>query len=484
MPGLDPLDVAVPTLINDLTAAGGRRVLVLDDYHLVSDRRIHEAVEFLLTYLPRGLRIVVAARFDPPLPIARLRARGQLVEIRQDDLAFTPPEAAGLVTDVADDALDQAHISGLVDRTEGWVAGLHLAALTLRGTPDPAERAEAIRGDDRHVMDYLGQEVLAALPEDQQLFVLRSSVLDRLSGALCDAALERTGSGDLLVALEQAGLFLVALDAQREWYRYHRLFRDAMRRELVHTDADDPRAILERAAGWWQAHGDVEAAVRHLLAAGRQRRAAELLADPGLAIAMASAAAFSGAIVLLAMSAFGGVDTPYGRLSVAICFDADFPWLRPPGRTRRRRHPDRAVQRHRTDRGRRPRRHGGRACDRERRVDPATDPSGHVTGDRSAGSHPRVGRLLRRRRPDDAGDHPDRGPAHAVRAPGRHRAVGVGGRGGRRWTRPRTVSPTPAAAAADGPWVTGSPCAHTATVAQVATVAGKIVGIRPDDDAS
>ncbi|HSJ44638.1 MAG TPA: LuxR C-terminal-related transcriptional regulator [Euzebyales bacterium] len=325
VPGLDPLDVAVPTLINDLTAAGGHRVLVLDDYHLVTDRRIHEAVEFFLTYLPSGLRVVIAARFDPQLPIARLRARGQLVEIRQVDLAFTPPEAAGLVTDVAEDALDPPHISGLVERTEGWAAGLHLAALTLRGTADPAGRAEVIRGDDRHVMDYLGHEVLAALPDDQRRFVLRSSVLDRLCGALCDVALERDGSGRVLAALERAGLFLVALDEQREWYRYHRLFRDAMRRELTRTEADDERAILERAAGWWQDHGDVEAAVRHLLAAGRQGRAAELLAasddeflnsgeagtylqladelddalvhgDPRLAIAMAAAAGFSGRI--------------------------------------------------------------------------------------------------------------------------------------------------------------------------------------------
>ncbi len=325
VPGLDPLDVAVPTLINELTAAGGRRVLVLDDYHLVTDRRIHEAVEFLLAYLPSGLRVVIATRVDPPLPMARLRARGQLVEVRQADLAFTPHEAAGLVTEVTEDVLDPTNISGLVDRTEGWAAGLHLAALSLRGTPDPARRAEAIRGDDRHVMDYLGQEVLAALPDDQRRFVLRSSVLDRLCGALCDTALERDGSGALLAALEQAGLFLVPLDEQREWYRYHRLFRDAMRRELTRSDAADPGAILERAAGWWLARGEVEAAVRHLLAAGRQGRAAELLAasddefldggaagtylqladelddafvraDPGLAIAMASAAGFSGRI--------------------------------------------------------------------------------------------------------------------------------------------------------------------------------------------
>jgi LuxR family maltose regulon positive regulatory protein len=323
VPGLDPVDNAVPSLINDLAATDAERVLVLDDYHLITDRGIHEAVEYLLQYLPSSVRVVIAARFDPPLPLARLRARGQLTEIRQADLAFAAEEATGLVTDVAAVALDDGHIAGLVERTEGWAAGLHLAALTLRGASEPGRRAEAIRGDDRHVMDYLGSEVLARLPEDHRRFLVRSSVLDRLSGPLCDTALGRTGSGDLLEALLQAGLFLVPLDERREWYRYHRLFRDALRRELDRTAPDDGPVVLERAARWLRANGDVEAAVRHLLAAGRQREAADLLiafddvfldsgasatylqladglddalirAEPRLAIQMAAAAGFSG----------------------------------------------------------------------------------------------------------------------------------------------------------------------------------------------
>jgi len=323
VPGLAPLDVAVPGLINDLAASDAPRVLVLDDYHLVSDRGIHEALEFLLTYLPPCLRVVIAARFDPPLPLARLRARGQLTEIRQDDLAFAATEAGELVTDVAAVALGGEQIAGLVTRTEGWAAGLHLAALSLRGVPDPARRVDEIAGDDRHVVDYLGAEVLSRLPEDHRRFLVRTSVLDRMSGALCDAALDRSGSGDLLDALEQAGLFLVLLDERREWYRYHRLFRDALRRELRRTAPDDGPVVLARAAAWWREHGDVEAAVEHLIAAGRQREAADLLlaaddhfldsgaaatflrladnlgdalvrGDPRLAIAMASAAGFGG----------------------------------------------------------------------------------------------------------------------------------------------------------------------------------------------
>jgi LuxR family maltose regulon positive regulatory protein len=323
VPGLEPLDIAVPSLINDLAGRHAQRTLVLDDYHLITERRIHEAMEFLLTYLPSSVRVVIAARFDPPLPLARLRARGQLTEIRQDDLAFAAAEATGLVTDVAAVAFGDDQVAGLVERTEGWAAGLHLAALTLRGAPEPGRRAEEIRGDDRHVVDYLSSEVLARLPEDHRRFLVHSSVLDRLSGTLCDAALDRSGSGDLLDALEQAGLFLVPLDERREWYRYHRLFRDVLRRELHRTAPDEGPVILGRAAQWWRAHGDVESAVRYLIAADRQREAADLLvasddefldsgaaatylgladsldgalvrADPRLAVALASAAGFSG----------------------------------------------------------------------------------------------------------------------------------------------------------------------------------------------
>lgn len=323
VPGLDPLEVAVPTLVNDLTAMREPLALVLDDAHLITDRRIHESVEFLLTYLPATLRVVVAARFDPPLPLARLRARGQLTEVRAADLGFAPPEAAELVHDVGQVELDDEQAAGLVRRTEGWAAGLHLAALALRGAPDPAGRAAAIRGDDRHVIDYLGAEVLARLPEGHRRFLARSSVLDRMSGPLCDAALQREDSAELLDALERAGLFLVPLDERHEWYRYHRLFRDALRRELDRLAPDDVAPTLRRAAAWWQAHGDVEAAVRHLIAAGDQQEAARLLvatddafldsgaaatflrladeldaalvrSEPHLAIAMASAAGFSG----------------------------------------------------------------------------------------------------------------------------------------------------------------------------------------------
>jgi LuxR family maltose regulon positive regulatory protein len=325
VPGLEALDIAVPSLLNDIAAEDVPRVLVLDDYHLIVDRRIHEAMEYLLTYLPSCMRVVIAARFDPPLPLARLRARGQLAEVRQADLAFGPAEASDLVIDVAALALGGDNVAGLVERTEGWAAGLHLAALTLRGAAEPGRRTEAIRGDDRHIVDYLSAEVLAHLPDDHRTFLVRSAVLDRMSGALCDAALGRSGSGELLDALGRAGLFLVALDEQREWYRYHRLFRDVLRRELRRSAPGNEPVILERAAQWWREHGDVEAAIRDLIAAGRQHEAAALLAasddeflesgttatylqladqlddaqiraNPRLAIAMAYAAGFGGQV--------------------------------------------------------------------------------------------------------------------------------------------------------------------------------------------
>jgi LuxR family transcriptional regulator, maltose regulon positive regulatory protein len=277
VPGIDPLDVALPTLLNDLAASGARHVLILDDYHVLTDVRIHEAVEFLLTYPPPSLHLVIAARFDPPLPLARMRARGQLSEIRATDLRFTSAEAAGLVWAVGQVEVGTQALDALVDRTEGWAVGLKLAALTLRGAHDPAARAAEVRGDDRHILDFLASEVLDRLPADRRDFLVRTAVLDRLCGSLCDAVLGREGSAAVLAALERADLFVVPLDLHRQWYRYHRLFRDVLRRELDATAPDAVPDLLRRAADWYLAAGQVEEAVRHLTAAGDRRAAGRLL---------------------------------------------------------------------------------------------------------------------------------------------------------------------------------------------------------------
>jgi LuxR family maltose regulon positive regulatory protein len=323
VPGIDPIDVALPALLNDLAGSNARHTLILDDYHLLTDVRIHEAVEYLLSYLPPSLRLVIAARFDPPLPLARMRARGEMTEIRAADLRFSAAEAAGLVSAVGQVEVGSDAVDALVDRTEGWAVGLKLAALTMRGSPDPTARPTAVRGDDRHIIDFLSSEVLDRLPAERREFLVRTAVLDRLCGSLCDAVLDRTGSAATLEALERADLFVVPLDAHREWYRYHRLFRDVLHRELGATEPHAVPELLRRAAEWFLAAGQVDEAVRLLTAAGDRPKAAQVLLsaedtfleqgaaatylrlgdqlgevlvreDPRLAVSMAGAAAQSG----------------------------------------------------------------------------------------------------------------------------------------------------------------------------------------------
>ncbi len=277
-PGVDPVDVSLPMLLNALAATSRRHALVLDDYHVLTDNRLHGGVELLLAYAPSSLRVVIAGRFDPPLPLARMRASGLLTEVRAADLRFTEDEAASLVTRVADVTLPDTTTRDMVDRTEGWAAGLQLAALSLREAADPVQRAEVIRGDDRHLLDYFSAEVLARAGEQQRQLLVRCSVLERLCGPLCDAVLDRADSTLVLAELERRNLFVTALDDAREWYHCHRLFRDVLRRELDISQPDQVRAITVRAADWFLGQGDVEEAVRHRLRAGDSEGAASLLA--------------------------------------------------------------------------------------------------------------------------------------------------------------------------------------------------------------
>ncbi|MEV6489103.1 AAA family ATPase, partial [Actinoplanes sp. NPDC051633] len=284
VPAVDPLEAALPTLLNDLATRPGQLTVVVDDLHVIRDRRIHEGLEFLLAYLPPGVRLVLAGRSDPPLPLARLRARGDLTEIRAADLRFTAGEASPLVAavsrrDTQRNELPDDVVQEVVTRTEGWAAGLKLVALTLRGTPARTPDVAVPADDDRHVVDYLTAEVIDRLTPGERDFLLGTSVLDRLSGPLCDFTLERRDSVRTLAELERADLFLVALDARRTWYRYHRLFREALRRELRGTRPSEEPALLLRAAAWHRSAGDREGAFRCLVAAGDPVAAAELLAD-------------------------------------------------------------------------------------------------------------------------------------------------------------------------------------------------------------
>ena len=224
----------VTALINELAAQPGRDevLLVLDDYHLVDAGPVHESVAFLLENLPPGLLLVVSGRADPPLPLARLRARGQLAELRAAELRFTTEEAAALLGAAAGPVLPDAAVVALTARTEGWAAGLQLAALSLRGRTDPAGFVAAFSGSHRFVLDYLADEVLDGQPGPVRAFLLETSVLERLSGELCDSVTDRAGSQAMLEEVERAGLFLVPLDEVRGWWRYHHLFADLLRARL------------------------------------------------------------------------------------------------------------------------------------------------------------------------------------------------------------------------------------------------------------
>ncbi len=273
-PGLQPVDVALPELLNELQTSSERHVLVLDDYHVLSDPDLQQGVEFLLAYLPPALHLVLATRADPPLPLPRLRARGELTEIRMSELGFSPSEAGALITSVADVALDAPTARLLQERTEGWAAGLQLTALTLQGRSEPAAAVAQIRGDDRHILDFFSSEVLNRLTPDQRDLLVSASVLERLSGPLCDAALDRSGTAAVLADLDRANLFVVPLDQHRVWYRCHRLFRDALR---VQLDRETAASILSRAADWFVAHGLVEEAISLQIEAGDTRGAMELM---------------------------------------------------------------------------------------------------------------------------------------------------------------------------------------------------------------
>ena len=231
-PGADSTDAVLPMLVNELEVLPAPVTLVLDDYHLISNQDILRSVAFMVEHLPPALCLALAIRADPELPLARLRARGEIFEIRADDLRFTEAETAALLNGTLGLALGPADIRALQQRTEGWAAGLYLAGLSLRGRPEPSAFIQAFAGDDRQIVDYLLAEVLDGLPAEIRSFLLRTSVLDRLSGPLCDAVTGGSGSQRILEEMERANLFLVRLDTRRRWYRYHQLFGELLRHEL------------------------------------------------------------------------------------------------------------------------------------------------------------------------------------------------------------------------------------------------------------
>ena len=272
-----PIYRLLTTLLNDLGALSADVVLVLDDYHVIESREVHEAMAFLLDHAPPRLRLVISSRADPAVPLARLRARGELVEVRVTDLRFTSEEAASYFNVAMGLDLTTAEVSTLGERTEGWIAALQLAALSIHGRDDVPGFIESFTGDDRYIVDYLVEEVLQRQPAHINTFLLQTSILDRLTGALCDAVTGQGGGKATLEALDRANLFLVPLDDQRRWYRYQHLFADVLRARLRDQQPDPVRALHQRASGWHEEHGERAEAIRHALVAADFEWAAELL---------------------------------------------------------------------------------------------------------------------------------------------------------------------------------------------------------------
>ncbi len=271
----------VSALINELAGPSDDRelLLVLDDYHMIGSQEVHASIDFLLDHRPDTLQLIVASRSDPPLALARLRARGQLAEVRAAELRFTAGEAAALlrqVADVPEPALPDAAAAALTARTEGWAAGLQLAALSLRGQEDVTGFVTAFTGSHRYVLDFLAEEVLDRQDKELRTFLLETSVLERLSGPLCDAVTGRAGSQALLDQVERDGLFLVPLDEVRGWWRYHHLFADLLRAR-VEQQPGRAEQLHCNAATWYAKHGLADDAIRHAAAAGEMTWAARLI---------------------------------------------------------------------------------------------------------------------------------------------------------------------------------------------------------------
>jgi LuxR family maltose regulon positive regulatory protein len=272
-----PTDSVLISLVNDLDLHATASVIVLDDYHLIEDSEVHTVTAFLLEHLPAHVPLAISSRADPPLPLARLRSRGELAEVRADELRFNPEEASRFLTQVMGLDVSESDVAVLEARTEGWAAGLQLAGLSMRGQDDPRAFIDAFAGSHRYVVDYLLEEVLRRQPDDVTQFLLDTAVLAQMSGPLCDAVTGRSDSGQMLETLERSNMFLIPLDEQRHWYRYHHLFADAVRARSSSGDPSHARDLHRRASTWFAAHDQLEEAIHHALAGDDAEHAADLI---------------------------------------------------------------------------------------------------------------------------------------------------------------------------------------------------------------
>jgi LuxR family transcriptional regulator, maltose regulon positive regulatory protein len=275
-------EAVLTSLVNDLEAAGREVVLVLDDYQFISSQAVHDEVAFLIEHCPKTFHLVIATRSDPPLPLARLRARGRTVELRAHELSFTEPEAAQFLNDVMGLGLDAGSVAALEERTEGWIAGLQMAALSIRDRKDIPGFIVGFSGTNRYILDYLLEEVLASQSPEIQHFLLYTSILERLTAPLCDAVLVsdegfQNQSASILEYLERANLFLVPLDDEWIWFRYHHLFADLLRARPHQAQPDLVPLLHLRASAWLEQKGHIAEAIHHLLSAHEVDRAADLI---------------------------------------------------------------------------------------------------------------------------------------------------------------------------------------------------------------
>src|SRR6516164_6175048 len=266
--GSDVLRDVLPTFVNEMTSSDAPLVLVLDDYHLVTSAQVHESVSTLLDRCPPQLHLVLITRADPPLPLSRMRVRGELAELRAEDLRFSPGEAAEFFTGRLGSQLPERDVLRLLARTEGWAAGLQLAALRLRDRADPSAFIDRFTGADWHIVNYLGEEVLTSQTPLVREFLLVTSVLNRMCAPLCDALTGRSDGAELISEIHRANLFLIPLDDERRWFRYHHLFGGLLRHELTRTAPQQPSVLHKRAAQWYVSHGDPAEGIGHAIASG------------------------------------------------------------------------------------------------------------------------------------------------------------------------------------------------------------------------
>jgi LuxR family maltose regulon positive regulatory protein len=272
-----PTEAILVALLNEITTLPDQFVLVLDDYHVIDAKSVDMALTYLVEHLPPQMHLVIATREDPHLPLAHLRARDHLTELRVADLRFTPSEAAAFLNQVMGLTLSAQDIARLSDRTEGWIVGLQFAALAMQGHQDVPGFIQAFAGEHRYIVDYLVEEVLQRQPEPVRSFLLQTSMLDRLSGPLCDAVTDQEKGNARLEALERGNFFVVPLDDKRHWYRYHHLFAEVLSVHLMAEQHDQVATLHRRASEWYEQHGSAADAIRHALAAEDFERAADLI---------------------------------------------------------------------------------------------------------------------------------------------------------------------------------------------------------------